>query len=151
MDCGTNQHTEPPMSRKIKKEILKEFACRRCGFCCSLPGLVMLEEGEPEKIAAFLGLSVYDFTERFTFLTAGRRKLSLIEKENGHCIFLQNDMTCRIQDVKPVQCTGFPHAWTSGDLEKECEGLRDILVPAMLVLDVVREFHGHRKEIICVS
>jgi len=107
------------MNKKLEK-----FSCRRCGYCCSLSGYVMLEEGESEKIAAFLNLGIYDFTEHYTTLTAARRQLTLTEQENGRCIFLEDDNSCRIQDVKPVQCTGFPYKWRSPDLEKGCEGFR---------------------------
>jgi len=103
---------------------LDNFVCKCCGYCCSLPGYVILEEGEPEKIAAFLDLEIYDFTERYTVLTVARRQLTLIEQDNGRCIFLEDDNSCRIQDVKPLQCQGFPHKWRSKDLEKGCEGFR---------------------------
>jgi len=105
-----------------KKKSLENFTCRRCGFCCSLSGFVILKEGEAEKIAEFLEMDIYDFTREYTILTRGRRELSLTEQENGHCIFLQDDNSCRIQSVKPSQCIGFPHSWTHKDLEKECQG-----------------------------
>jgi hypothetical protein len=100
------------------------FRCARCGACCRVPGYVALEAGEPEAIAAFLGLDIYAFTERYTTLTLNRRDLSLIEKENGYCIFLQDDNTCLIQSVKPAQCKGFPFLWRSKRLESECAALR---------------------------
>jgi len=100
------------------------FHCVRCGACCRVPGYVALAAGESESIAAFLGLDVYTFTERYTTLTWNRRDLSLIEKEDGGCVFLQDDNTCRIQSVKPAQCKGFPFLWRSPRLEKECAALR---------------------------
>ncbi len=100
------------------------FLCLRCGACCRVPGYVALEAGEPEAIAAFLGMDVYAFTETYTTLTLNRRDLSLSEKENGCCIFLQDDNTCRVQTVKPAQCKGFPFLWRSKRLEKECVALR---------------------------
>ena len=39
------------------------FLCLRRGACCRVPGYVALEAGEPEAIAAFLGMDVYAFTE----------------------------------------------------------------------------------------
>ena len=105
------------------KDELDNFSCQRCGFCCTLSGYVTLAEGEADKIAAFLNLNIYDFTERYTTLADGRRQLTLIEKDDGRCIFLSSDKTCLIQAVKPLQCVGFPHKWRSQDLEKGCEGL----------------------------
>jgi len=101
------------------------FRCRRCGACCRVPGYVALAPGEAEAIAAFLGLDVYAFTERYTALTFNRRDLSLIEGEEGRCIFLQDDNTCRIQPVKPAQCKGFPFLWRSKQLERACPALRE--------------------------
>lgn len=101
------------------------FRCRRCGACCRVPGYVALAPGEAEAIAAFLGLDVYAFTERYTALTFNRRDLSLIEGEEGRCIFLQDDNTCRIQPVKPEQCKGFPFLWRSKQLERACPALRE--------------------------
>jgi len=100
------------------------FQCWRCGACCRVPGYVALGLGEPEAISAFLGLDVYAFTERFTTLTFNRHDLSLIEGEDGRCVFLQEDNTCRIQAVKPAQCKGFPFLWRSKVLERQCPGLR---------------------------
>ncbi len=48
------------------EEVIREkFQCRRCNECCKQPGFVYLQKGEAERIAAFLNLEVYDFTERF--------------------------------------------------------------------------------------
>jgi hypothetical protein len=99
------------------------FSCRRCGACCRVPGYVALAPGEPEAIAGFLGLDLYAFTERYTTLTFNRKDLSLTEQEDGRCVFLQEDNTCRIQPVKPAQCRGFPFLWRSKALDKACPAL----------------------------
>jgi len=101
------------------------FRCRRCGACCRVPGYVALAAGEPEAIAAFLGVDVYAFTERYTALTFNRRDLSLVEGEDGRCVFLQADNACRIQPVKPAQCKGFPFLWRSKRLGQACPALLD--------------------------
>lgn len=101
------------------------FRCRCCGACCRVPGYVALAPGETETIAAFLGLDVYAFTATYTRLTWNRRDLSLTEREDGACIFLLPDNTCRIQPVKPAQCRGFPFLWRTPALLKACEGWRD--------------------------
>lgn len=102
----------------------RTFQCQRCGACCRVPGYVALAPGEPEAIAAFLGLDVYAFTGRYTALTYTRRDLSLIEREDGGCVFLQEDNSCRIQPVKPAQCRGFPFLWKSPGLVRACPALR---------------------------
>ena len=99
------------------------FRCQRCGACCRVPGYVALEPGETEVIASFLGLDVYAFTEEYTRLTWNRRDLSRTEREDGACIFLNPDNSCRIQPVKPTQCRGFPFLWRTPALIKACAGL----------------------------
>lgn len=102
----------------------ERFRCERCGACCSVPGYVALEPGEAEAMAAFLGMDVYAFTERYTTLAASRSVLSLTELEDGRCVFLEDDLTCRVQPVKPAQCKGFPFDWQSRALLARCAGIR---------------------------
>jgi Fe-S-cluster containining protein len=99
------------------------FVCHRCGACCRVPGYVALEPGEAEMIAEFLGLDVYTFTEQYAVLTNNRGNLSLRERPDGRCIFIQEDNTCRIHPVKPVQCKGFPFTWKTSQLKAICPGL----------------------------
>ncbi|MDD2599045.1 MAG: YkgJ family cysteine cluster protein [Kiritimatiellae bacterium] len=101
---------------------LDNFVCRCCGFCCSFSGYVLLAEGEDEKIAAFLNLDIYQFIEQYTEVVISRQQLTLTEQANGRCIFLQDDNLCRIQAVKPIQCTSFPYEWRDKNVEKHCAG-----------------------------
>ena len=97
---------------------LKDFSCIRCQACCRQPGYVRLLPDEPDAIAAFLGMEVREFIETYTCLTRDRQALSLIEQDNGACIFL--DRGCRIQPAKPRQCKDFPFTWRFSDFEKIC-------------------------------
>jgi Fe-S-cluster containining protein len=103
---------------------LTSFNCQRCGSCCRVPGYVALESGEAETIASFLGLDIYAFTAQYAAITVNRNNLSLIERPDGGCIFIQDDNTCRIQPVKPAQCKGFPFQWKSKQLKAICPELR---------------------------
>ena len=64
------------------------YQCQRCANCCKWPGDVIVTRDEVDRIAAYLGLPVDDFIQRFTRLSANRQHLSLIEKPNGECHFL---------------------------------------------------------------
>ena len=103
-------------------EVPPNFTCQRCGNCCQGPGDVILCPDEDQKIAALLGLELYDFTTAYTRLAADRRALSLTERPDGACIFLQPDQTCRIQATKPQQCRAFPYLWRSARLASTCMG-----------------------------
>ena len=70
-------------------------------------------------MAAFLGIDIYDFTERYTRLSDNRLRLSLKEKENGECVFLEGK-TCSVYPVRPEQCAEFPTAWSVEGIEQIC-------------------------------
>jgi uncharacterized protein len=96
--------------------------CQRCTACCRWPGQVRLSDVEISRLAVFLGLAETEFIERFTRLRTDRRGLSLAEKSNGECIFLDGD-DCSVQSVKPQQCRDFPNLWNFPDFEKTCRAI----------------------------
>jgi uncharacterized protein len=105
--------------------LMKNFKCKRCGTCCKWSGYVRLLDEEIEEIANFLGLELHFFTSKYTIVTADRRNLSLIEKEDGSCIFYSDDPAgCAINPVKPKQCSDFPYHWNFENWQDECEGAK---------------------------
>jgi Fe-S-cluster containining protein len=77
---------------------------------------------EIAALAGHLGVTEDDFIERYTRLTLDRRGLSLVEKENRECVFLDG-VDCRVQPVKPQQCRDFPNKWNFPGWEKECRAI----------------------------
>jgi Fe-S-cluster containining protein len=67
-------------------------------------------------------MSEHNFIQQFTRLRHDRRGLSLIEKTNGECIFLEGD-SCSVQPVKPQQCRDFPNLWNFPGFEKICQAI----------------------------
>lgn len=98
------------------------YACQRCANCCKWPGDVVLWEDEIDRIADYLQISIAEFIERFTRLRANRTGLSLTEKENGECVFLEG-LDCRINPVKPQQCRDFPNKWNFPGWRERCEAV----------------------------
>ncbi len=90
---------------------MKNFKCQRCGNCCNMHGYVCLEEGEVDTIAAFMNMSTGDFINTYTEIMPDRRGLTLAEFADGRCVFLLEDNSCLIHDVKPQQCKNFPEKW----------------------------------------
>ena len=74
-------------------------------------------------IAAFIGMEEDAFVENCTRLNANRTGLSIIDKPNGECLFLEGVNTCRIQSVKPAQCSGFPNLWNFPGWRDQCEAV----------------------------
>jgi len=104
------------------------FTCGRCGACCrGEPGYVWVTHEEAVRIAAFMKISLDDFTRGF--LRRVGRRTSLVEKANGDCCFWDGAKGCSIHPVRPVQCRTFPfwranlesgEAWAS--LLSRCPG-----------------------------
>lgn len=96
------------------------YQCDRCQACCKWPGDVKVEDDEVDAIAAYMGMELNEFIDKFTRLRTNRNGLSLIEKENHECIMLGEE-GCKIQDVKPFQCKGFPNRWNFPGWQKVCK------------------------------
>jgi Fe-S-cluster containining protein len=99
------------------------YLCQRCGNCCRWPGDVIVTDTEVDAMAEHLGMEVSAFIQQYTRLSANRRHLSLIDKEDGSCFFLEGVNTCRLQHVKPVQCKGFPNQWRFDGWREVCEAV----------------------------
>jgi uncharacterized protein len=106
--------------RRKRHKMKEEFQCLKCGNCCRPRGYVRLQENEAELIAGYQGMEVLQFVKECTRLTADRTCLSLNERDDGTCIFLTEDSTCMINDVKPQQCRDFPETWSYAGAEKLC-------------------------------
>lgn len=95
------------------------YECDRCTACCRWPGDVKLTDAEITRISQFLDLDESDFIQRYTRLRVNRQGLSLIDKENGECVFLEG-VDCRINAVKPQQCREFPNLWNFPNFQEVC-------------------------------
>jgi Fe-S-cluster containining protein len=88
------------------------FQCTQCGNCCTgAPGFVWVNQAEIEQLAATQNLAVAEFERRFV-RQVGIRK-SLIEYENGDCVFFNNvTRRCTVYNARPRQCRTWPF-WDS--------------------------------------
>lgn len=103
----------------------RRYVCQRCGNCCRWPGDVRITEAEARAIAGYLGMEEVELIHSHTRINANRTGLSLVEKPDGACIFLEGVNTCRIQPVKPEQCRGFPNAWNFPGWRSVCEAVEE--------------------------
>ena len=102
---------------------LDHFQCRRCGKCCRWEGPVRVSQAEISAIASFLNLPEEVFIRDHTVLAYDRKSLSLKEKPDGSCVWLdEGENACILQSVKPAQCRNFPGKWNFPGWEFICEG-----------------------------
>lgn len=96
------------------------YQCDRCTACCRWAGDVRVSEGEVERIADYLGIERGEFIQDHTRLDMNRSGLSLLENPDHSCSMLV-DGGCKIHEVKPEQCKGFPNTWNFPGWRKECQ------------------------------
>jgi Fe-S-cluster containining protein len=83
------------------------FECQPgCTNCCRQQGFVHLTDGDVNRIAPFLGMSVRAFRRRYVYRTTNRQRLRV--PRGSTCHFL-TDQGCSIHAVKPAQCRLFPY------------------------------------------
>jgi Fe-S-cluster containining protein len=66
-----------------------------------------VDEREAEELAAFVGVDLATFHERFVRLL-GDGALSLVEKPNHDCVFWSAEHGCTVYPVRPRQCRTWP-------------------------------------------
>ena len=96
------------------------YTCHRCTNSCRWPGVVRVDENEIARIAAHVAMSEEDFIQHHTRLRPDRLGLSLLEKEDASCEWLDG-RDCRLQVVKPAQCRAFPNHWNFPGWREKCE------------------------------
>ena len=82
-----------------------------------------MSDQEISVIAVFLGIPEDEFIQKHTVLTPDRKSLSLMEKEDGSCVYYDDNVkACILQSVKPQQCKDFPKVWNFPGWDVICEG-----------------------------
>jgi len=99
------------------------YACTACGKCCTWHGYVRMNDREIDRMAAYVGMTPDSFIQKYMTLTGDRRGLTLIERPNGHCIFLAPPARCTVYPVRPKQCRDFPNKWNFPGFLKECPSI----------------------------
>lgn len=96
-----------------------QFSCTLCGNCCSGPeGYVLVSDEERAALAQRVGLSVPEFTKRYTHMTSEGRSLTEKKTEHGQdCVFLDREKipgkaVCGVYEDRPIQCRTWPF-WPS--------------------------------------
>jgi Fe-S-cluster containining protein len=86
------------------------FTCLpNCGKCCDQPdGIVYLSEEDADRIAAHHGIPTAEWLANDCRRTHDGRWVLESNPEDGKCIYLNDDKTCRIYEKKPAQCSAFP-------------------------------------------
>lgn len=89
---------------KVHEEVFSDFDCLHCAGCCKNSSPVFTRT-DVSRIAAYEGISPGELELRY-----------LVSDSEGDyiprskpCPFLQENNYCRIYEVRPKSCRGFPH------------------------------------------
>ncbi len=85
--------------------------CRICDKCCKYRGDIRLTPINVLEISKFLKISIEEFLEKYTYELKGEEPeiaLKAVGEEKWCILNEQNTYKCKIQKVKPMQCTVFP-------------------------------------------
>lgn len=98
----------PPEVDKVSQELsakaFEKIDCMSCANCCkSSPPLI--EEEDIRKISKHLGVSKKAFRKKYV-LEDINGDLSFISVP---CVFLEEDNSCSIYDIRPKACRRYPH------------------------------------------
>lgn len=125
------------LTRRIPPDVLqdaieKEFACERCGHCCTGDGAVRIGPAEADRMARHLGLPRRKFLKQYA-KQVGPDQWWLLDQDNPEqwCVFLFKDSDglfgCRVNEAKPDQCRSFPARWRNPGSLRTCAGLRTLV------------------------
>lgn len=89
----------------------KQFKCKQCGSCCLTSGWVYVTLSEANNIAAFLGLDVIEFQNKYLINDRGWWVLSS-PVFHPNC-FISEIGLCSIYPVRPKTCRTYPMEFNS--------------------------------------
>ncbi|MDZ4824217.1 MAG: YkgJ family cysteine cluster protein [Flavobacteriales bacterium] len=93
-------------AKKMEAETWQEINCLTCGNCC-LTMTPTWKKAEVNRVAAHLGMTYQQFFDKWL----------MIDEENGDIVnqdtpcqfFHKKSGMCTIYEIRPSDCSGFPH------------------------------------------
>lgn len=90
--------------QETHNEVFDTIDCLKCANCCKTTGPLFTEK-DIERIAKHFRIKAVEFEEKFLRIDEDRDKVL----QNLPCVFLNNDNTCSIYEIRPKACREFPH------------------------------------------
>lgn len=104
-----NLKKKPPKNldyvvQETHEEVFEKIDCLQCAHCCKTTGPLFTDK-DIERIAKHLRMKPVDFEIRFLRVDEDQDKVL----KNLPCLFLNEDHTCNIYEVRPKACREYPH------------------------------------------
>ena len=92
------------LAKKINGEAFREIDCLKCANCCKTMAPTF-KKVEVTRIAGHLGMTYESYFKKYLKID----KDGDIMNRNTPCQHLGKDNKCSIYDIRPSDCSGFPH------------------------------------------
>ena len=94
------------MTAAVEKEVWKEVDCLTCANCCKTMSPTYTPK-DIKRIAAHFEMTPVEFKKKWLYKERGTGDWLNTQQP---CQFLDlNDNKCSIYEIRPVDCSGFPH------------------------------------------
>lgn len=140
----------------IHKKTSLNFECTQCGACCcgDENHFIAVSSFDLENICKHIEISMAWLRRRYVS-SLEQNRYTIRIGDNGRCVFLRNDNSCRIYPVRPVQCRTYPwwpeilHSKSSWNAEAvRCEGINaGKKIPVSRIMASLRQQLKFEKEI----
>src|SRR5215203_5610650 len=92
------------LARQINSDAFREIDCLKCANCCKTMAPTF-RKTEVARIAAHIGLTYDEYFKKYLKVD----KEGDILNKSTPCQHLGSDNKCSIYDIRPRDCSGFPH------------------------------------------
>jgi len=92
------------LAKKMNREAFTAIDCLKCANCCRTMAPTF-RKVEVARIATHMGMSYDEYFKKFLFVD---KDGDIINKKTP-CQHLGSDNKCSIYDIRPSDCSGFPH------------------------------------------
>ncbi len=92
------------MAQKLNTEAFKKIDCLKCANCCKTMAPTF-KKTEVARIAEHLGMRYKEYFKKYLKID----KEGDIMNVNTPCQHLGKDNMCSIYEIRPSDCSGFPH------------------------------------------
>jgi len=92
------------LARKINSDAFREIDCLKCANCCKTMAPTF-RKTEVARIAEHMNMSYNEYFKKFLKVD----KDGDIVNKRTPCQHLGDDNKCSIYDIRPGDCSGFPH------------------------------------------
>ena len=93
---------------ELNKEAYKKVDCLKCANCCKTMHSTW-KKAEVKRVAKHMGMSYKKYFDKHLVMEEGD-----IMNKKAPCQHLGKDNMCSIYEIRPSDCSGFPHTQNKG-------------------------------------